>query len=177
MRTAYCLAAATSAAAADDGLVAEYVFETVTDDQTPDSSRQTQSARIHQARPIPFEIGQALLFDGDGWIDVVHNSTNGKVRLFASRCGEEAWLRLRFRSAGMNRFGVGTKVEVFSGSQRWIRVVTAGGTGFAASGPPEVHVGLGDIDQVDRVVIHWPDGQTHEVGALDTRQLVTFTQR
>jgi len=116
-------------------------------------------------------------WNSDGWLDVVQNSTNGKVRLFASRCGDEAWLRFRFRSPGMNRFGVGTKVEVFSGSQRWIRVVTAGGTGFAASGPPEVHVGLGDIHQIDRVVIHWPDGTSNEVGALDTRQLVTFTQR
>ena len=57
------------AAAADDALVAEYKFETVTDDQTPDTSGHGDSARVHGARPVPFDIGQALLFDGDGMVD------------------------------------------------------------------------------------------------------------
>ena len=57
------------AMADEKGLVAEYRFETVVDDQTDDTSGKGHSARVHRARPIPFEIGQALVFGGDGLVD------------------------------------------------------------------------------------------------------------
>ena len=77
------------AAAADDGLVAEYKFETVTDDQTPDTSGRGQSARVHLARPIPFEIGQALVFGGDGWVDC----GSGSGLNVSSAVSVECWVR------------------------------------------------------------------------------------
>jgi len=59
-----------SATVAAGDLVAEYTFDTTTNNQTDDSSGKGNSARVHGAVPIRTELGNALLFDGeDDWVD------------------------------------------------------------------------------------------------------------
>jgi Concanavalin A-like lectin/glucanases superfamily len=56
--------------AGDGGLVAEYRFDRVTDNQTPDTSRRGNNAKVHGARPIQDGEFTGLEFDGrDDYVD------------------------------------------------------------------------------------------------------------
>jgi hypothetical protein len=58
----------------------------------------------------------------------------------------------------------------------WSGTVRAGGTGLASGGPPEIHLGLGDIDKVDTLRVRWPDGELSEFESISTRQYLTITR-
>jgi hypothetical protein len=96
--------------------------------------------------------------DRDGWLDLVARDLNGSAALSMSRCGASSWLTVDLAQPGMNRFAIGARVEVDAGGTTQRRWVFAGGTSFAASGPPQVHFGLADHDVVDEVRVFWPDG-------------------
>ncbi|MFN7142242.1 MAG: CRTAC1 family protein [Myxococcota bacterium] len=110
--------------------------------------------------------------DGDGWLDLLKRYVDGVASMHLSRCGEDAWLRVELWQDGPNPRAVGATVTVEAGGGAWTRRLHAGGTGFAAGHPPEVHVGLGDLDAIDRVRVRWPDGGETVTEALATRQSV-----
>ncbi|MEQ1507324.1 MAG: CRTAC1 family protein [Myxococcota bacterium] len=113
-----------------------------------------------------------LDLNDDGWIDLVKRDLHGETLVQTATCGDAAWLRVRLHQAGANRFAVGATVVVRAGDQRWIRSVYAGGTNYASGGPPEVHVGLGDLDAVDAIDVIWPDGAVSRVDQPQTRQIL-----
>jgi hypothetical protein len=117
-------------------------------------------------------------FNEDGWLDLVTRDTDGPSTLYLSRCGSDHWLEIALEQpAAANRNAVGARVRVLAEDGRhWTRWVTAGGTGYGSGGPPEVHVGLGDLDRIDRVEVLWPDGEQSWVGfgaAADQRIVIT----
>ena len=57
-----------------------------------------------------------------------------------------------------------------------MRVLIAGGTGLAGSGPGWVQFGLGDTDVVDTITIRWPDGEISTHPDVPVDHVLTFTQ-
>lgn len=115
-------------------------------------------------------------FDDDGWLDVVKRDLDGPNVLYVSRCGREHWLKVRLSDPGIqNRFAIGARIRVIADDGRhWTRWITAGGTGYGTGGPPEVHFGLADVSEIDRVEIRWPDGSESWVAyGASTDQTVT----
>lgn len=115
--------------------------------------------------------------DDDGFLDVYKRRLNDRSPLYFSQCDDAAWLRVRLEAPGPNTKGVGARVRVVAGDARWNRWITAGGTSIFSGSPPEVHVGLGDLDRVDQVEIFWPDGKRSLLQDVDTRQLLTVTRK
>lgn len=110
--------------------------------------------------------------DGNGFLDVVKRDLAGPARIYLAACDQRAWLVIAPRQEGSNPFAIGARIEVVAGARTWVTDVRAGGTSYGSSGPPEVHVGLGDLDAIDQVRIRWPDGSETVTGALSTRQKV-----
>jgi hypothetical protein len=50
--------------------------------------------------------------------------------------------------------------------RRWVEA------GRPRGGPPRVHIGLGGVNEIDRIEITWPDGHETRTGAVETRQTV-----
>ena len=101
----------------------------------------------------------------DGWLDIAKRELDGPDLLYVSRCGRNHWLRIRLSDpTSLNPLGVGAQVRVVGPSQTWTRTITAGGTGFGTGGPAELHVGLGRVQQVERIEVTWPDGAESWVG-------------
>lgn len=120
-------------------------------------------------------IGRGLVLadlNEDGWLDVVHRDKTGLPRVHLARCGAGTWLRVGLEQDGPNTHAVGAEVRVRAGDQTWRRWVRAGGTGFASSGPPEVHVGLGAVETVE-LEVRWPDGVVTVEPDVQARQRVT----
>jgi len=117
-------------------------------------------------------------FNNDGWLDIAKRDLAGPNVLQVSNCGPENWMRIRLRSPGtLNTQGIGGVVRVFAGDLQMTRTVTAGGTGYASSGPPELHFGLGSNETVDAITVTWPDGQTSSFRNVPSRQILSITQK
>jgi hypothetical protein len=110
------------------------------------------------AEPI---VGRGIVvadFDGDGQLDLLRRDVWGAA-LASRHAGEGgSWLSVTLSAPGLNRFGIGARVEVERAGRTQSRWVHAGGTSLASSGPPAVHFGLGDDGAVDAVRVYWPDG-------------------
>ena len=73
---------------------------------------------------------------------------------------------------GLNRFGIGARVELETTAGSQVRWVMAGSTSLFTGSPPEVHFGLGELETVARLTVHWPDGTTEAFTDVPARHHV-----
>jgi hypothetical protein len=107
--------------------------------------------------------------NGDGWLDLARRDLNGPIVINLSRCGEQAWLRVQPTPAEQ---AIGARIFVTAGGTTQVRTVQAGGTSLNSGGPPEVHFGLGSVEDIDEIEIRWPDGHTTKTGPTWARQVL-----
>lgn len=97
--------------------------------------------------------------NNDGLQDLVVSDLEGTVRVLLNRKKETGrWLRVRLEGTKSNRQGIGARVTVSAGQERWIAEATTGGSYFSAS-DPRVHFGLGSVEKIDRIEVRWPSGK------------------
>jgi len=111
----------------------------------------------------------AVDLNADGFLDLIYRDLWGPTRIHLSRCDDSAWLSVSLRQPGLNPFAVGSTIEFHSGESVQLRTIEAGSSGLSSGGPPVAHVGLGDLDSVERIQIRWPDGAVSLIENLDTR--------
>ncbi|HEU4753381.1 MAG TPA: CRTAC1 family protein, partial [Armatimonadota bacterium] len=98
-------------------------------------------------------------FDEDGRPDLLVMDLEGTPRLLMNRMPETGnWLRVRLEGTRSNRSGIGAKVTVVAGPERWTAEAAAGGS-YLSTSDPRLHFGLGAAKQVDRVEVRWPSGK------------------
>ncbi len=105
------------------------------------------------------KVGRGAAFadiDGDLDLDVVITTNGGPAALYRndSPAGNRA-LRLHLRGVTSNRDGIGARVRVFAGRDRFARTVKTGSSYLSQSELP-LTFGLGAATKADRVVVEWP---------------------
>ncbi|MCB9665512.1 MAG: CRTAC1 family protein [Alphaproteobacteria bacterium] len=115
--------------------------------------------------------------DRDGMLDLVRTDLRGPTRIHLGTCTAGAWLEVELHQPAPNVHAVGARLRFVAGERSWVREVRAGGTGYGTSGPPEVHVGLGAVDRLDRLEITWPDGREDVLQDLEVRRRVRVERR
>jgi hypothetical protein len=63
------------------------------------------------------------------------------------------------------RDAVGAWVEVECGEERWVAAITAG-DGYMGTGQKLIHLGIGSHTTIDRLAVHWPNGQIEEAKGI-----------
>lgn len=96
--------------------------------------------------------------DNDGDLDIVINSLDGPPALLRNDGGNSKnWLRVVLVGPPGNLFAVGARVElVADGTQ--IRTVKAGSS-YLSQEDLRPLFGLGQLEEVERIVVIWPDGR------------------
>lgn len=126
-------------------------------------------------------VGRSLVLadlDGNGALDIVKRVLDRSNLLHFQRCSDAAWLAVKLRDPGSaNPFAVGARITVEAGQQSHVRWVTSGSTGLYTGSPLQAHVGLGDVEQVDAVVVRWPDGTESRVEDVTPRQHLTVVRQ
>lgn len=120
-------------------------------------------------------IGRAVAtadYDQDGDLDVVYVPQNSKTILLRNDSQRGRWLKLRFSCKTSNRFGIGTRVTLHSGSGTWMQEL-AGGTSYCCSHEPVLVFGLGELSGPCRLEIRWPGGQTTSLTDVSVDQSLT----
>ncbi|MGB0598577.1 MAG: FG-GAP-like repeat-containing protein [Rubripirellula sp.] len=79
------------------------------------------------------------------------------------------WVQLVLRGVESERDAVGARVELRAGNRKFTEWVTAG-DGFFCRNEPMISFGLGEIETVEEMTIHWPSGKIQSIQDLQTNQ-------
>jgi hypothetical protein len=135
-----------------------------------------QNAGPDLFRPIVGRGSAYADIDGDGDLDVVLTANGGPARLFRNDGGNRNhWLRVVLKGTASNRDGIGAKVVVTVGD-RTLRAQHFPARGYLSSVEPVLTFGLGDADEVDKVVVTWPSGRTNEVPSPALDEVLTIEE-
>ena len=124
------------------------------------------------------EVGRGLAvgdLDNDGGIDFVVNNNNGLLRVFRNQAAAgKPWLGLRLVSNKRDAYGA--KVEILRKNlpPLWRRVRADGS--YLSANDPRILVGLGNAPEIDRLVVHWPDGQNERFPVPPAGRYTTLVQ-
>lgn len=102
--------------------------------------------------------------DNDGDIDVVIQNSNAAPTLLRNdSVSKNHWLQISLNGTSTNRDGVGARVRVTAGNQKWIEEVHSG-RGYQSHFGSRLHFGLGAHESVEQVEVRWPNGKTELFG-------------
>ena len=144
--------------------------------------------------PFPYHSHAAVFvdYDRDGDVDIA-KINGGTVmvpdpfsaepnRLFRND-GSNAnnWLFISLVGSVSNRDGVGARIEVTSSKKndsiRKIYQEVKAGSCFSASGPEEIHIGLGRDEDVEQIRVSWPSGVETVLNDVDINQRIRIRER
>ncbi len=108
--------------------------------------------------------------DRDGDLDVVVTNVAGRARVYenvAPRAGR--WLSVTAFDPALRRIAVGARIEVRAGGRTFVRLA-GGGWSYLSGSSPIAHFGLGEVTEVDDVLVIWPGGERERfrVEGIDT---------
>ncbi len=112
-------------------------------------------------------------YDEDGDLDAYVVNEGARNRLYQNGGSSHNWLKVDVQGVQSNTDGIGARIGIFSEGQALIHEVN-GTAGFSQSSRT-AHFGLGERDQIDSLVVHWPSGQVDsylDFAANTTRQVV-----
>src|SRR5207245_1750470 len=97
--------------------------------------------------------------DGDGALDLVVNNVNQEAFVYrnnARTLSQNRYLQVRLEGEGGNRFAIGAKVTLWSGTDQFYQEQEPT-RGFQSSVDYVLTFGVGRRDTLDSVKVEWPD--------------------
>lgn len=111
-------------------------------------------------------------FNKDGALDFgvmsVHQqfeAANDQFALYQNAGGAGNYVSLDLEGLVCNRDAFGTQVELHADGRSFLREVD-GGSSHCSQNSSIVHFGLGDIEEIDSVIVNWPIGPQHVIDTL-----------
>lgn len=115
-------------------------------------------------------------WDADGDPDAVIVHQDAPVAILSNESPVVGnWLKLEFRGRSVAREALGTRVEIQL-QDRVQREQLLGGDGFYSSNQRCLHIGLGSAEEVERLIVTWPDGQQATYEQLPVNQHLRLIQ-
>ncbi len=116
--------------------------------------------------------------DGDGDLDLVVNNVNDEAFVYRNRASEllgNHYLQVELQGLPPNTKGVGAQVSLRAGGKEWFQEV-APMRGFQSSVGQSLHFGLGLVEEVEELVVYWPDGRRTELKQVAVDQRLRLRQ-
>ena len=113
--------------------------------------------------------------DGRGVLDIVYNNYDGPPTVIRNNTtsGHRVLIKLKGRAPNLDAIGAELRIETASGVQ--VRQIYTE-RGVVASEPATVHFGLGSDTAINKLTIHWPNGQVQVLEDLPADKLLTIPQ-
>lgn len=114
--------------------------------------------------------------DNDGDLDLIAVGCGQKPRLLRNdQKLQNHWVRVKLVGKGSNRDAIGALVEIHVGEKTQSRRVNPTRSYLSQVELP-VTFGLGMSDEIDRMVIHWPNGKKQTISKPQVDKLLVIEQ-
>ncbi|MFQ5821371.1 MAG: CRTAC1 family protein [Candidatus Heimdallarchaeota archaeon] len=117
-------------------------------------------------------------FDNDGDLDIIvsHVDLRATATLLRNDGGNRNhWIGLTLVGRSEPASAIGAKVTIQAGEHKQV-AVNQWATSYLSYNDPRMHIGLGKQEQVDRLEIRWPDGNTEIFRGLRADRYLTIVQ-
>ena len=97
--------------------------------------------------------------DNDGDLDLIINNENQPAFVYKNNAREQNknhYLGLQLKGDNNNKFAIGSKIKIYKGNQVFYRELFPS-RGFQSSIDYKQVIGLGQLKEIDSMVITWPD--------------------
>ncbi len=84
------------------------------------------------------------------------------------------WLRLHPTTDGSNSVTAGLSVTLYAGGRQMERTLYTGDS-YLSSSESVLHFGLGEVQSIDSIIVHWPDGTTRQEHLAQVNQDYTIS--
>ena len=124
------------------------------------------------------EVSRGMAFgdiDKDGDVDMVVSGLDNRLRLFRNDAPPPQHHYLVVRVITQQRDALGAQVTLRTASRTLTGYVLSG-TSYLSSSEPSVHFGLGAIDAIDAIEVHWQDGSRERFPGVTANQRVKVYQ-
>ncbi len=115
--------------------------------------------------------------DNDGDMDLVVSNINNYPFVYRNNASEQKlnnYLKIKFNGSGLNKGGIGAKVQVNCAGQTYTQEFMPS-RGYMSSGSQELIFGIGKATFIDSLRIIWPDLRTQILTGLKADQTITLS--
>ena len=120
-----------------------------------------------------FSFGAAYVdLDNDGDLDLVTNNIDDHAGIYKNNSNKN-YLQLELKGSDTNPFGIGAKVYVSYGDKSQFQQLYLT-RGYKSSVTNIIHFGLGDVIDIDDVLVIWPDGKTSKVENASINNMISI---
>ena len=118
-----------------------------------------------------FSHGAAIAdLDNDGDLDLIVNNLEGEAFLYENKSTNN-YLRINLQGPEKNPNGLGAKVAIYyDDKMQFFENKTV--RGYLSSSEPIVHFGLGDVAQIDKLIVTWSDGRQNILKKVQANQIL-----
>ena len=115
--------------------------------------------------------------DNDGDLDLIVNNINEEALVYRNdvRRDSAGFINVRLKGYGANRFGIGAKIIVHAGREKFYQEQFTS-RGWMSSVDYLIHVGLGNVKEVDSILVCWPTGKRQTINVLAVNQTVEVSE-
>jgi enediyne biosynthesis protein E4 len=116
--------------------------------------------------------------DNDGDLDLIVCNQNQPVYIYKNKSRElnrNNYIGFSLRGKGANPFAVGSKIQLFIGSQILTQELIPS-RGFQSSVDYKLIFGLGQNSKIDSAIITWPDRSISKLDTLSVNMVYNFNQ-
>ncbi len=124
------------------------------------------------------EVSRGMAFgdiDKDGDIDIVVSGLDNRLRLFRNDAPPPQHRYLSVQAITHGRDALGAQVTLRTASRTLTGYVLSG-TSYLSGSEPSVHFGLGTIDAIQAIEVHWQDGSREKFSGTTPNQRVKVYQ-
>ncbi|PHI21209.1 RNA-binding protein [Lewinellaceae bacterium SD302] len=112
--------------------------------------------------------------NNDGFLDVV-GTGGGDSRIYLNEGNDNNWIKINAIGTASNLNGIGARVELYTTSGQQIRDIR-GGDGFEFMSSLNVHFGIGENTNIDKLVVKWPSGIVDEIFPANINTTITVIE-
>lgn len=114
--------------------------------------------------------------DNDGDLDLVINNINEPATLYINSTDLTSnYLKVKLQGVFPNPFGVGAKVNVYSGKLTMTQELIPS-RGWLSSSDYALNFGLGKTSLIDSLIVIWPGGKFQKIKSIRSNQTVQLKQ-
>ncbi len=117
--------------------------------------------------------------DNDGDLDLISNNLNEPAGIYENHSREllkNNFVKVKFKGEGMNTFGVGAKVILKTKESQQMQQMMPT-RGFMSSVEPTLLFGIGQLSQVDSLIVIWENEKMQIIKNPKINELLTLDQK